>query len=145
MLLSTVLRRADGDAWEQFNDSYVKLGADGGRQAANHLAGLIKQHLAKDDGPVEPSWRIHMHIFGSVPKLAKNYQENGLVQNPATFNAFIKAFNRERGFFQAMDVTDQKQSADLKVKSELRRCWRQRKMVRLADVLLHREFRALLE
>lgn len=60
-----------------------------------------------------------MHIFGSVPKLAKNYQDNGLVQNPATFNAFIKAFNRERGFFQAMDVTDQKQSADHKVKSKL--------------------------
>jgi hypothetical protein len=58
-----------------------------------------------------------MHIFGSVPKLAKDYQNNGLVQNPATFNAFIKAFNRERGFFQAMDITDHKNSADHKVKS----------------------------
>ena len=104
----------------QFNDSYVKRGMDGGREAAIDLGCLLKQRLGEQK--MQSDWKLCVRIYLHMRGWTKTYRDAGILVDERSTREFVASFNRENSMFEIVDAGNDKEGADVKIKRKC--CWR---------------------
>jgi hypothetical protein len=113
-----VLIDGDGDGYH-FHDDFIRKGAeDGGGNAARALHEAVKAKLeAKNLGHCQVVVRIYANVVG----LSKTLAKVGLCgPEKRSLTPFIANFNRSFGNYDFVDAGELKESADFKLRDQLR-------------------------
>ncbi|CAH0055884.1 unnamed protein product [Clonostachys solani] len=113
-----VLIDGDGDGYH-FQDDFVRKGAeDGGGNAARALNEAVK---AKLEAKNLEHCQILIRIYANVAGLSKTLSRAGLCgPEKRSLTPFIADFNRSFGYCDFVDAGELKESADFKLRDQLR-------------------------
>ncbi|KAL1310806.1 hypothetical protein AAFC00_001046 [Neodothiora populina] len=114
-----VLVDGDGDGYV-FEDALIKSGADGGVRAANLLDAVVKEKLL-ELGHTALDFTIMVRIYANLAGLSRTLARAGVAGNEARSIApFVAGFNRARDLFDFVDVGEEKETADFKIREMFR-------------------------
>ncbi|KMP02446.1 zinc finger protein [Coccidioides immitis RMSCC 2394] len=108
----------DGDGLI-FQDSFLKQGEQGGKDAANQLWVAIRDYSSRNF-PNLQSPKIVTRIYANVKGLAEACYKAGIVERPALIEDFVRGFNGSRLLFDFVDVGSGKDRADDKIAEYLK-------------------------
>ncbi|KAK5662850.1 hypothetical protein OQA88_6261 [Cercophora sp. LCS_1] len=110
-----ILVLIDGDGL-LFGEQYVRLGLEGGKQAAYALRTAILNECGQHAVGVEVIAKVYVNLSG----LAKAMRRDGCLDNEADFKDFSLGFTQGKATFDFIDVGHGKERADNKVKETAR-------------------------
>jgi hypothetical protein len=99
----------------QFNEEFIRIGIEGGKQAANILRNSVLQNCSDLTDQIE----VMAKICANVDGLAKAMRKDGLIDNPDNFRDFTLGFTQGKASFDFIDVGYGKERADSKIKGML--------------------------
>ncbi|CAD0083039.1 unnamed protein product [Aureobasidium vineae] len=112
-----VLLRTDK---EQFEDSLIKGGAEGGVRAANILQDTIRDRLSRRGHEYE-NCKVMVCAYTNLAGLSKTLARTGLVGREAScLSPFYSNFTRAQDLFDLVDAGDEKENADNKIRKMFR-------------------------
>lgn len=105
----------DGDGMI-FNESLVRLGIEGGKQAANILRNSVLENCSDLTDHIEVMAKVCANMDG----LSKALRRDGLIENADDFRDFTQGFTQGKASFDFIDVGHGKERADSKIKEIMR-------------------------
>ena len=93
----------------------VEQGFTGGEKAAKLLNGAVFDYLRLDE-EFEQDHKIIVRIYANIEELRKKYISSGIWPNAAAFGDFVLGFNNAHPLFDFLDVGNQREAADSKLK-----------------------------
>jgi len=99
----------------QFNDEYIKAGAEGGHRAASDLKNRLEAHLEETAG-YQAHWTMVVRVYIRLNGLTATYVRNQIVSDQRTVRDFFRGFNEVHPLFEIVDAGDDKEGADTKIK-----------------------------
>ncbi|PGH01793.1 hypothetical protein AJ80_08959 [Polytolypa hystricis UAMH7299] len=103
----------DGDGMI-FQESFLRQGEQGGRDAANLLWNAIRDYAARNL-PNLPSPKIITRVYANLRGLAEASCKAGIIERPKQLDDFARGFNGSRRLFDFVDVGAGKDMADDKL------------------------------
>jgi hypothetical protein len=100
---------------EQFNESLVRQGIEGGKKAASALRNIVLQHCSDLTDEIEIIAKVCANITG----LSKAMRRDGSLENPDDLRDFALGFTQGKASFDFVDVGHGKERADSKIKGIL--------------------------
>lgn len=105
---------------EQFEDSLIKGGAEGGVRAANLLHDTIRERLSRRGHEYE-NCKVMVRAYTNLAGLSKTLARAGLVGHEArSLSPFCSNFTRAQDLFDFVDAGDKKENADNKIREMFR-------------------------
>jgi hypothetical protein len=104
----------DGDGMV-FNDNLIKLGVEGGKQAAAQLRNAVLEHCGGFEGEVE----VIANVYANQHGLANAMLRDGCLEDLESFRGFVVGFTQGKASFNFIDVGHGKERADSKIKGML--------------------------
>ncbi|KAK6585022.1 hypothetical protein PZA11_003246 [Diplocarpon coronariae] len=105
----------DGDGMI-FNENLVRLGIEGGKQAATNLRNMVLDNCNELADQIEIIAKVCANITG----LSKAMRRDGSLENLEDFKEFTLGFTQGRASFDFVDVGHGKERADSKIRENLR-------------------------
>lgn len=98
-----------------FNETYLRNGEKGGRQAAQDLKDEVTKWVP--DNVVEPpkEFKVVVRVYLNLKGLADVCVRAGIVQTTTVFEDFTRGFTRGNTLFDFVDVGSGKDRADVKL------------------------------
>lgn len=106
----------------QFRDELVQAGVEGGHQAAQKLQANLEEYHKVLLG-TQTHRKIVVRIYVNLHGLTGAYMKARIVTEPRTVRDFVIGFNRELPFVEIVDVGDDKEAADNKIRENLALFW----------------------
>lgn len=103
----------DGDGMV-FQDSFLKHGEQGGKDAANQLWAAVRDYASRNL-PNIPSPKIIARVYANTKGLAETCYKSGIIERAGLFDDFARGFNGSRLLFDFVDVGSGKDRADDKI------------------------------
>lgn len=97
-----------------FNNSLLRHGEQGGKDAANQLWAFVRDY-ASANFPNVQSPKIKARIYANVKGLADACYKAGMVDRPSLVEDFTRGFSGSRLLFDFVDVGSGKDRADDKI------------------------------
>jgi hypothetical protein len=97
----------------QFKEELVRLGIEGGKQAANILRNYILENAS---GELTDQIEIMAKICSNTTGLTNAMLRDGFIENPDNFREFTQGFTQGKASFDFVDVGYGKERADSKIK-----------------------------
>jgi hypothetical protein len=105
---------------QQFEDSLIKDGAEGGVRAANLLHDTIRDRLSRRGREYE-NCKIMVRAYTNLAGLSKTLARAGLIGHEArSLSPFCSNFTRAQDLFDFIDAGDKKENADNKIREMFR-------------------------
>lgn len=114
-----VLVLIDGDGMI-FDNYLLRLGEEGGRQAANLLNKAVTEWMRAHVNAYPAHCQIVTRIYANVKGLAETCTRAGIVSSPTIIEDFVRGFTRSNDLFDFIDVGYGKDRADVKVNALLK-------------------------
>lgn len=108
-----VLVLLDGDGLI-FREAFLQKGEEGGREAANQLMTVVRDHVARTLPQVSHP-KIMTRIYANVGGLAETCWRSGITDQPGAVEDFIQGFNASKLCFDFVDCGSGKERADSKI------------------------------
>ncbi|KAI9051371.1 hypothetical protein LZ554_004418 [Drepanopeziza brunnea f. sp. 'monogermtubi'] len=105
----------DGDGMI-FNENLVRLGIEGGKQAATALRNMVLENCHDLTDQIEVMAKVCANIGG----LSKAMRRDGSIDNPEDLREFTLGFSQGKASFDFIDVGHGKERADSKIKECMR-------------------------
>lgn len=105
---------------QQFEDSLIKGGAEGGVRAANLLHDTIRDRLSRRGREYE-NCKVMVRAYTNLAGLSKTLARAGLIGHEArSLSPFCSNFTRAQDLFDFVDAGDKKENADNKIREMFR-------------------------
>lgn len=105
---------------QQFEDSLIKGGAEGGVKAANLLHDTIRERLSRLGREYE-NCKVMVRAYTNLAGLSKTLARAGLIGHEArSLSPFCSNFTRAQDLFDFVDAGDKKENADNKIREMFR-------------------------
>jgi hypothetical protein len=105
---------------QQFEDSLIKGGAEGGVRAANLLHDTMRDRLSRRGREYEKC-KIIVRAYTNLAGLSKTLARAGLIGHEArSLSPFCSNFTRAQDLFDFLDAGDKKENADNKIREMFR-------------------------
>ncbi|CZT23612.1 uncharacterized protein RCC_09326 [Ramularia collo-cygni] len=114
-----VLVLIDGDGMI-FDNYLLRLGEDGGRQAANLITNAVDAWMPSHVDGYPSNCRIVTRVYANVKGLADTCTRAGIVSSPTIIEDFVRGFTRSDDYFDFVDVGSGKDRADVKLNALLK-------------------------
>ena len=101
----------------QFNEALVRLGIEGGKQAATQLRNTVLEYFPDASDHLE----IQAKVCANISGLAKAMCRDGSLENQEALKDFTLGFTQGKASFDYVDVGHGKERADSKIKGILSR------------------------
>ncbi|KAJ0287069.1 hypothetical protein COL154_009205 [Colletotrichum chrysophilum] len=110
-----VLILIDGDGL-LFQETYIKQGIEGGKQAAYALRSAVAEYVGSQSGEVE----IIAKVCANMSGLARAMRRDGCLDSESELKEFSLGFTQAKASFDFIDVGHGKERADSKIKEATR-------------------------
>ncbi|PBP15365.1 hypothetical protein BUE80_DR013899 [Diplocarpon rosae] len=100
----------------QFSENLVRLGIEGGKQAATALRNTVLDNCNELTDQIEIMAKVCANITG----LSKAMRRDGSLENPEDLKEFTLGFTQGKASFDFIDVGHGKERADSKIRENLR-------------------------
>lgn len=97
-----------------FLDQYIRGGEEGGRDAANKLAGDLGAYIS-ESLPNVVSPKTVVRIFANLKELGRNYHQAGIIDSASVIDEFVRGFNASGLLFDLVDVGEGNGGAEEKI------------------------------
>lgn len=105
-------------------DSFVQDGKKGGSSAAGHLLEAVGDHIQEVEPEASPNVQYKIRVYANVNGLARAYRDANIVDGDCDLEPFIQGFNMESPLCDFVDAGPGKDTADEKIRGELKLCLR---------------------
>ncbi|OKP09494.1 hypothetical protein PENSUB_5143 [Penicillium subrubescens] len=101
----------------QFQDHFIKAGAEGGIKAARELSDSVRELMHSTLGMQADQCRIMVRVYANMLGLSKTLARAGLCGHEArSLASFTSAFNRAQDLFDFVDAAEKKEGSDFKIR-----------------------------
>jgi hypothetical protein len=118
-----VLVLVDGDGYV-FRSKFFQNRESGGAAAAQQLLSDVKTYIKTNfSKAIATDFEVMVNVYANKKGLAKTLAEAGYLAGEAELESFFRQFNQSHPLFHFIDCGYGKESADAKLRGELRNLW----------------------
>lgn len=110
-----------------FDQTFLKFGEEGGRQAAVHLCNRVAEWAQQNVAECPQDAKVVVRVYANIQGLSSVCYKAGLIDHPSRVEEFARGFTQIKALCDFTDVGAGKDRADSKIGGELEwTCsWRQ--------------------